>query len=70
MYTWKQLFFGLSPAPYIFTMILRNVAARWRFDSVIIVHFLEDFCIFASSKALCLQQMYKIRRGLEALGAS
>ena len=68
VYTWKQLFFGLSPAPYIFTMILRNVAARWRFDGINLVHFLDDFCIFARSKALCFQQMQRIRRDLEALG--
>ena len=68
VYTWKQLFFGLSPAPYVFTMILRNVASRWRFDGINLVHFLDDFCIFASSKALCLQQMQRIRRDLEALG--
>ena len=68
VYTWKQLFFGLSPAPYIFTMILRNVAARWRFDGINLVHFLDDFCIFARSKALCWQQMQRVRRDLEALG--
>jgi hypothetical protein len=25
-YSWRQLFFGVSPTPYIFAMILRNVA--------------------------------------------
>ena len=49
VYSWQQLFFGLSPAPYIFTMILRDIARKWRFDGIILVHYLDDFCLFASS---------------------
>ena len=68
VYTWRQLFFGLSSAPYIFTMILRDVASRWRFDGINLIHYLDDFCIFASNRALCFQQMQRVRRDLEALG--
>jgi hypothetical protein len=68
VYSWQQLFFGLSPAPYIFTMILRDIARKWRFDGIILVHYLDDFCLFASSYSVCLQQMQRVRRDLEDLG--
>ena len=67
-YSWQQLFFGLSPAPYIFTMILRDVAKRWRFDGIVLLHYLDDFCIFANSYEVCFQQMQRIRKDLEDLG--
>ena len=57
VYTWRQLFFGLSPAPYIFTMILRDVAKRWRFDGIFLIHYLDAFGVFAPTRELCLQQL-------------
>jgi hypothetical protein len=67
-YSWRQLFFGLSPAPYIFTMILRNVAKRWRFSGIILIHYLDDFGVFASTRELTLQQLTRIFKDLVALG--
>jgi hypothetical protein len=68
VYSWNQLFFGLSPAPHIFTMILRDIAKRWRFDGILLIHYLDDFLLFAGSRTLCLQQMLRIRKDLEDLG--
>ena len=68
VYTWRQLFFGLSPAPYIFTMILRDVAKRWRFDGIFLIHYLDDFGVFAPTRELCLQQLTRIFKDLVALG--
>ena len=68
VYTWRQLFFGLSPAPYVFTMILRNVAKRWRFDGIQLIHYLDDFGIFAPTRELCLQQLTRVMKDLVALG--
>jgi hypothetical protein len=67
-YSWRQLFFGLSPAPYIFTMILREVAKRWRFDGILLIHYLDDFLVFAATWRLCFQQMCRIRKDLKDLG--
>ena len=67
-YSWRQLFFGLSPAPYFFTMILRDVAKRWCFDGIVLVHYLNDFCIFAGSHSLCLQQRQRVCQDLVDLG--
>ena len=67
-YSWQQLFFGLSPAPYFFTMILRDVAKRWRFHGIVLVHYLDDFCIFTGSHSLCLQQRQRVCQDLVDLG--
>ena len=67
-YSWRQLFFGLSPAPYIFTMILRDVAKKWRFDGINLIHYIDDIAIFAKSCLLCAQQFARVRKDLEDLG--
>jgi len=67
-YSWRQLFFGLSPAPYIFTMILRDVAKKWRFDGINLIHYIDDIAIFAKSRLLCAQQIARVRKDLEDLG--
>ena len=66
MYNWRQLFFGLTSAPYYFTMILRDIAKKWRFDGIVLIHYLDDFLIVAKSKMECLQQMRCVRADLEA----
>ena len=68
VYSWRHLFFGLSPAPWVFTMILRDVAKKWRFDGIVLIHYLDDFCIFARSYEECLQQIQRVVADLEALG--
>ena len=67
-YNWRQLFFGLTSAPYYFTMILRDLAKRWRFDGIMLIHYLDDFLIVAKSKSECRRQMQRVRDDLEALG--
>ena len=67
-YSWRQLFFGLSGAPYIFTMILRDIASRWRFAGICLLHYLDDFLIVARSRALCEAHKCRVRDDLVALG--
>ena len=68
VYTWRQLFFGLAPAPYIFTMIMREICKKWRFLGMILLHYMDDIAVFASTAELCAQQTAIILADLEALG--
>ena len=38
-YMWRQLFFGLSPACYVFTVVLRALCARWRARGIRLAHY-------------------------------
>ena len=49
-------------------MILRDVAKRWRFDGIFLIHYLDDFGVFAPTRELCLQQLTRIFKDLVALG--
>ncbi|KAK3269709.1 hypothetical protein CYMTET_21853 [Cymbomonas tetramitiformis] len=42
-YVLKALPFGLAPAPYFFTKITNELAARWRRQGAGLVHYLDDF---------------------------
>ncbi|KAK3286834.1 hypothetical protein CYMTET_5623 [Cymbomonas tetramitiformis] len=42
-YVFKALPFGLAPAPYFFTKITNELAARWRRQGAGLVHYLDDF---------------------------
>ena len=68
LYTWRQLFFGLTSAPYYFTMILRDVAKRWRFDGIVLVHYLDDFLLVSRSRELSYEHTRRVHGDLVALG--
>ncbi|KAK3263188.1 hypothetical protein CYMTET_27992 [Cymbomonas tetramitiformis] len=42
-YVFKALPFGLAPAPFFFTKITNELAARWRRQGAGLVHYLDDF---------------------------
>jgi len=42
-YVFTALPFGLAPAPYFFTKITNELAARWRRQGAGLVHYLDDF---------------------------
>ena len=49
-------------------MILRDVAARWRFDGIRSLHYLDEFLIVAGSRERCEAHKCRIRSDHVALG--
>ena len=66
-YMWRQLFFGLSPACYVFTVVLRALCARWRARGIRLVHYIDDI-LLVGPRDLVREQGLLVRAELEALG--
>ena len=66
-YMWRQLFFGLSPACYVFTVVLRALCARWRARGIRLVHYIDDILV-VGPRNLVREQGLLVRAELEALG--
>ena len=66
-YMWRQLFFGLSPACYVFTVVLRALCARWRALGLRLVHYIDDILLVGPRETV-REQGLRVRAELVALG--
>ena len=60
--------FGLSPAPWAFSRILKPVKARLRSQNVVVFSYLDDFLVLGSSPQRALSNMQKTVDLLVSLG--
>ncbi len=67
-YRFKQLPFGLSSAPYIFTKVVRPLVKKWRGEGKSIVVFLDDGLGFAETYAEALRVSSEVKADLIASG--
>ena len=58
----------MSSAPYYFTIILRDIAKKWCFDGILLIHYLDDFLIVSRTRELSQEHMCRVRDDLVALG--
>ena len=63
-----RLCFGLSPAPRIFTKVLKPVVAWLRSQGAKLVAYLDDFWIAHASRATCRDLTVKMMQRLSSLG--
>ncbi|GAQ81226.1 reverse transcriptase [Klebsormidium nitens] len=50
-YVFTQLPFGLAPACYVFTMVMRQLTKSWRARGYCLVHYIDDFFFACRSSA-------------------
>ena len=67
-FRFKQLPFGLSSAPYIFTKLVRPLVKKWRGEGKSIVVFLDDGLGFASSYAEAVKFSSEVKEDIIASG--
>ena len=67
-YQFQTLPFGLKSAPYVFTKILRPVAALFRQEGLKILVYLDDWLLMASNPDLLKDQSEYVSSTLQSLG--
>ena len=67
-YQFKTLPFGLTSAPYVFTKLLRPVAALFRQEGLRILAYLDDWLLIASDPDLLKDQSEYVSSTLQSLG--
>jgi len=67
-FCWRQLFFGLTLAPYFFTMVLRAICKKWRFRGIVLVHYLDDILVVAPTREQAVAWAALVKADLESLG--
>ncbi|KAK7092033.1 hypothetical protein V1264_009642 [Littorina saxatilis] len=70
VYQFRALPFGLSLAPWIFTMVVRQFCALVRSQGVRLRAYLDDWLIMGQSEALCRQHTLLVLREASLLGFS
>ncbi|CAJ0592617.1 unnamed protein product [Cylicocyclus nassatus] len=68
IYKFLVLPFGLSPAPYIFTKLMRPLLKKWRATGLFVAIYLDDGLIWAKSAHECELAVAKIRDDLSRAG--
>ena len=68
VYRMRAMIFGLSNAPYIFTMMMKPVIAHLHHLGIQCVVYLDDFCIWAASREAAIRATATTQRLLESLG--
>ena len=53
-FRYKCLCFGLATAPYVYSRLMRCIASHLRSLGVRLIHYLDDWCLFAQSESLLL----------------
>ena len=67
-YVFNVLPFGLSPAPFIFTKLMRPLLTRWRSQGIGIAVYLDDGLIWAQTELQCRKASFIVSRDLESAG--
>ena len=67
-YNFNVLPFGLSPAPFIFTKIMKPLITRWRSEGIGVAVYLDDGIIWGETKEACRTATCRIRQDLYEAG--
>ena len=67
-YSFRAMPFGLNIAPRIFTKLGAKVIQQLRSQGVLVVAYLDDWLIWANSKAECIKATQKVVDFLQSLG--
>lgn len=67
-YAFRCLPFGLADAPFIFTMVIRQLARRWRTQGIRMIPYVDDFLFAAVSRARAREICALVRQDLKNAG--
>lgn len=67
-YVFTQLPFGLAPACYVFTMVMRQITKSWRARGYRLVHYIDDFLLACHSSAEFARVQASVLGDLAAAG--
>lgn len=68
VYQFRVLPFGVATAPYVFTRIVRTMAARFRSVGIQFHHYIDDWLIIADSPSQAIEQSGFVLRLATSLG--
>ena len=68
VYQFRALPFGLSPAPWLFTKVVRELCSVVRAEGIRLRAYLDDWLLLASSEELCLQHLHRVLSLCHELG--
>ena len=67
-YQFRSLPFGLAPAPWLFTKVVRELCCVVRAEGIRLRAYLDDWLLLASSEKLCLQHLQRVLSLCHELG--
>ncbi|KAK6011055.1 reverse transcriptase [Ostertagia ostertagi] len=68
LYRFTCLPFGLATAPYVYTKLMRVVAAHFRERGIRVIHYLDDWAVFANTEEECRSHIAYAIQIFEHLG--
>ncbi|XP_076450421.1 uncharacterized protein LOC143286671 [Babylonia areolata] len=67
-FQFRALPFGLAPAPWVFTRVVRELCLALRSKGIRLRVYLDDWLILAESRALCQHHLNLVRNQCQSLG--